>query len=210
LQLLKNGIALSTSEDPLWDYMGRTPRGQEVRMMDIPALVSEMNDVFDGKNAAMKIGTTVEDRGAFVESQQLLTIKYQGEALRAYLTRRAADRNAKATLRKYVDFYCAKVPLPCQETWLGRIHKYFAVNYASTAQAIDYDVVPWRRPETLEAIASCMSDAMDQLLRSSGGISRRSPKDSDSALLGKFKKQMRSAEFAGPFNSEVQRGDFWR
>jgi hypothetical protein len=42
-------------------------------------------DVFDGKNAAMKIGTTVEDRRAFVESQQQLTIKYQGEALRAYL-----------------------------------------------------------------------------------------------------------------------------
>ena len=61
-------IALSSSEHPLWDHMGRTPRGEEVRMMDIPALVPDMNDILDGKNAAMKIGTTVEDRGAFVEN----------------------------------------------------------------------------------------------------------------------------------------------
>jgi hypothetical protein len=94
-----------------------------------------------------------------------------------------------------MESYFAKTPLPSQETWLGRIQKYFAVTYASAAQAIDYGVVPWSRPATLEAIGCCMSDAMDQLLRSSGGTSRRSPKDSDSALLSEFKEQMKSADF---------------
>jgi hypothetical protein len=75
-------ISLSTSEDPLWEqldrYGPRRIRGEEVRMVDVPACVSDMQDIFDGEHAHAKVGETVEQRRRFVEDQERLARKYQG------------------------------------------------------------------------------------------------------------------------------------
>jgi hypothetical protein len=170
-------ISLSTSEAPLWEqldrYGPRRIRGEEVRMVDVPACVSDMQDIFDGEHAHAIVGETVEQRRRFVEDQERLARKYQGEALRAYLAKRVCDKTAKATLKRYMKEYTDHAPLPGQQRWLGRIQRLFAAVYAGAAQAIDYGVLPWGKRGTLTAIRVCMADAMEQLIASSADDCKR-------------------------------------
>ena len=133
-------------------------------MINIRAYVSEKGDIFDGSNVGEQIGAALGDRLRFVEQQETRALEYQGEPFRAYLTRRFSDEKAEATLRSYVDQYLETVPLPAPVRWLGRIRRYFAIVYASAAQAIDYGILPWSKKRTLSDIAKCMADAMDQLV----------------------------------------------
>jgi len=191
-------IPLSTSEDPIWQDIlkpgrGRI-RGEEVRMINVRACVSDKGDIFDGPNADAGVGSTLKERLQFVEKQEKLTQEYQGEALRAYLAKRCADKRAEATLKSYMDQFVEAASLPDQFRWLGRIRRLFAVVYASAAQAIDYGVLPWSKKATLKAISACMTDAMDQLTanfsNSSDGGSR-----SDDALVAEFKHRVEDAKF---------------
>ena len=96
-------IALSTSEDALWAHLNRADRrrirGEEVRMINVRACVSDIEDIFDGPKASEIVGRTVEQRRDFVVELERHARKYQGEAFRAYLTKRAADKRATATLQ---------------------------------------------------------------------------------------------------------------
>ena len=166
-------------------------------MIDVPACVSDMQDIFDGEHAHVSIGETVEQRCRFVEDQERLTRKYQGEALRAYLAKRACDKTAKATLKRYMKEYTDRAPLPGQQRWLGRIQRLFAAVYAGAAQAIDYGVLPWGKIATLTAIRACMADAMEQLIANSADDreSGRGSMQSDQPRLAEFKRRMDGATF---------------
>jgi hypothetical protein len=114
----------------------------------------------------------------------------------AYLTKWAKDPNATARLKTYMDDYVAKAPLPIPERWLARVQRLFAVIYASAAQAIDYDVLPWSKAKTLEAIKTCMHDAMDQLMAKSAAIvDGVTPHRSNDSLLAEFKQRITDANF---------------
>lgn len=158
-------IMLSTSEDPLWDQIqeGDVVRGEEVRMINMRACVSDLDDIFDCPNAAEHVGKSVDERREFVERLERLAVRHQGVAYRAYLAKRLMDKEANVTLKGYVEEYCEAAPISEQLRWLGRIRRYFAVVYASAALAIDYGVLPWTKKSTLSAIKLCMLDAMAQL-----------------------------------------------
>ena len=194
-------IPLSTSEDPIWQQMikpeRRRVRGEEVRMINVRACVSDKGDIFDGPNADERVGSTLEERLDFVEKQEKFTQDYQGEAFRTYLAKRFADKRAEETLKSYMDQFLEAAPLPRQFRWLGRIRRLFAVVYASAAQAIDYGVLPWSKKATLKAILACMTDAMDQLTANfsdfpDGGGARFK---SDDALVAEFKRRVEDAKF---------------
>lgn len=191
-------IPLSTSEEPLWadlDESGRRRiRGEEVRMINVRACVSDMDDIFDAADAAEVVGQTVEERGRFVEEQERDAKKYQGEAYRAYLAKRTADAGAKATLEAHMADYIAQALLPGQRRWLVRIQRRFAAVYAGAAQAIDYGILPWSKKATLQAIKSCMDDAMEQLIAAAEGADGgRQP--SDESLLAEFGRLVNDADF---------------
>ena len=112
-------------------------RGEEVRMINVRACVSDKGDIFDGLNADARVGPTLEERLKFVEKQEKLTQDYQGVAFRAYLAKRCADKLAEETLKKYMVQFQEVASLPEQFRWFGRMRRLFAVVYASAAQAID-------------------------------------------------------------------------
>ena len=194
-------ITLSTSEDPLWNHLDkngpRRIRGEEVRMIDLPACVSATQDVFDGTHAREKVGKTVERRRRFVENQERLTRQYQGEALRVYLAKRVSDKAAQSNLKRYMKEFTVNAPLPDQQRWLGRIQRLFAAVYASAAQAIDYGVLPWGKKSTLSAIKTCMIDAMQQLIENTRGDTQsgRGSVPSDQSILAEFKQRLDDAKF---------------
>jgi putative DNA primase/helicase len=194
-------ISLSTSENPIWQQMtkpgrGRV-RGEEVRMINVRACVSDKGDIFDGPRADEQIGSTLEERLDFVEKWEKFAQDYQGEAFRTYLAKRFADERAEETLKSNMDQFFEAAALPKQFRWLGRIRRVLAVGYASAAQAIDYSVLPWGKKATLKAILSCMTDAMDQLTANfpespEGGVE---PTKSDDALVSEFKRRVEDAKF---------------
>jgi hypothetical protein len=194
-------IALSTSEDSLWAHLNkagrRRIRGEEVRMINVPACVSDKEDIFDGPKASKAVGRTVEERRGFVEELERNAVMYQGEAFRAYLTKRAKDKRAEATLQSYMAEYIAAAPLPGQQRWLARIQRLFAVVYAGAAQAIDYGIVPWGKKATLRAIKLCMDDAMDQLIAASGEatVLDAHSNQSDQSLIAEFERRVGNATF---------------
>jgi hypothetical protein len=194
-------IALSTSESPIWQDMtkpgrGRV-RGEEVRMINVRACVSDQGDIFDGPDADEQVGSTLEERLDFVEKLERFTQDYQGEAFRTYLAKRFADKRAEATLKSYMTQFLDAAALPEQSRWLGRIRRFFAAVYASAAQAIDYGVLPWSKKATLKAILACMTDAMDQLTANFSDSSNGDgePIKSDDALVAEFKRLLDDAKF---------------
>jgi hypothetical protein len=141
-------IALSTSEEPIWqkvsDASGRQARvrGEEVRMINIRACVSDHSDIFDGASATTKVGRTLNERIRFVEELEQLASKYQGQAFRRYIARLVKDRCARKKLTQYVDVFVQSAALPNEQRWLGRIRRRFALLYAAAALAIDYKSCP--------------------------------------------------------------------
>jgi hypothetical protein len=197
-------IPLSTSEDPLWEQIGlhsgvnRRVRGEEVRMMNVRACISDVGDIFDGRAASEHVGNTLDQRLRFVERQERRAVKYQGEAYRAYIRKRIMDKTANETLIKYLDEYIRATPLAGEFRWLGRIRRFFAVVYASAAQAIDYEILPWGKKSTFKAIAACMNDAMEQLTAYSGKAASNAdakPIKANSVLLAEFKQYVDKANF---------------
>ena len=194
-------ISLSTSEDPIWQQMIRPGRGrvrgEEVRMINVRACVSDKGDIFDGPNADERVGSTLQERLDFVERQEKLTLDCQGVAFRAYLAKRFTDPRAEETLKKYMDQFSEMASLPEQFRWLGRMRRLFAVVYAGAAQAIDYGVLPWGKQATLKAILACMTDAMDQLIANFSDSSNGDGEQikSDDALVAEFKRRLEDAKF---------------
>ncbi len=166
-------------------------------MINVRACVSDVGDIFNGPNAFKCVGGTLDERLRFVEEQEDLAVRYQGKAYRAYLTKRIADKTAIETLNKYIAEYIEATLLFDQYRWLGRIRKFFAVVYASAAQAIDYEILPWSKKSTLKAIAECMIDAMEQLTANSGDASDAACKEikSDKVLLAEFTQRVDDAKF---------------
>ena len=180
-------ILLSTSEDPIRQATDQSRpshrvRGEDVRVIDVPACISESNDIWDGPEAGDGIGSSVEGRARFVEALKVATRKYQGEPFRAFLAELMADRDARKKLKKHVTNYCKKAPLPNAARSLARIQQNFAVVYAGAALAIDYQVLGWKKKRVLAAIRSCMDDAMKHLIAPARGTIR----GSDAALVAQF------------------------
>lgn len=192
-------IPLSTSEDPLWQPAATTGRGrvrgEEVRMINVRACVSEIGDIFDGPSAATRIGSTMEERLHSVEKLEEFTHECQGEPLRTYLASRLTDKHAEENLKGYVDEYLTRVPLVDQFRPFGRIRRFFAITYASAAQAIDYQILPWGKEATLRDIAKCMSDAMDQLTVVGSASANAQDTQEDGSLLDEFRGQFQKAKF---------------
>ena len=191
-------IALSTSEDPIWGAKGlKGVRGEDVRMIDVPACVSVMGDVFDGPAADRFVGRTVEERRAFVEALQSNSRSYQGKVFRAYLKKRFSDCEALATLSSYMEEFDVACPLPHQLPWLGRIRKLFAVCYASGVQARDYGLLPWTNDQILRAVGKCMRDAITRMVSKDIQTGHRNGDQdrSDEALLSDFQQRVSRASF---------------
>jgi hypothetical protein len=132
-------------------------------VINVPMGSSDMENIFDGPNAAKAVGKTIKERRRYVEGLERDALKCQGEPFRAYLRKLTADKRVRAALKAHVADYAAAAPLPSQKRWVGRIQRCFALCYAGAAQAIDYGILPWSKKATLRAIRVCMDDTMAQL-----------------------------------------------
>jgi putative DNA primase/helicase len=88
-------IIMSSGEDVLIE--GRRVRGQDVRLIHMPAEISDLQDIFDADNASNTVGETVGEREHFVSEFEQRTREFQGVAQLAFLRRLINDKTATAS-----------------------------------------------------------------------------------------------------------------
>src|SRR5262249_41426108 len=158
---------LSSGEDILIE--ARRVRGQDVRMIHIPACVSDFDDIFDGNKACDCIGHSIKEREKFVSELEARTRQFQGTAQRSFLSCLVSDENADRKLAGYIAEYIEQAPLAQSRRVFARLRRRFAVVYAAMALAIDYGILPFSKGATLRDIRKCMNNAIDLLVENERG-----------------------------------------
>ena len=180
-------IVLSTGEDVL--QVGRRLSGQDVRLIQIPACVSDSDDIFDAENASEIVGKTTDQRERFVNTREASTYKFQGVALVEFLSWLVDDPYADRDLKIAVEEFIAKAPIPQSQSRkaFARIRRRIAAIYAGMALAIDYGMLPFSKEETLRDLRTCMDDAINLLLANEAPNSA-APSQSDHDLIAQFRR----------------------
>jgi hypothetical protein len=85
-------------------------------------------------------------------------------------------------------------PLETTTSAFTRIRKRFAVIYAATLLAIDYEVLPFEKADSLAEIRKCMVDALDLLVKrlTSSDVSISTTAISDDKLVKDFHRRVGS------------------
>jgi putative DNA primase/helicase len=186
-------IVLSSGEDVL-PVEGQI-RGQDVRLIQIPACASAFGDIFDSNDAATKIGHAVDQREKFVIGLEAATRQFQGVAQLEFLRLLVNDNDADNKLKVAVDEF-SKSPIPQSPSRrvFARLRGRFAAVYAGMTLAIDYKILPFGKEAALRDLRKCMDDAMDLLIRAQG----QNPavmRQSDDVLIAQFGEHLRTAKF---------------
>ena len=186
-------ILISTGEDVL--PVDGQIRGQDVRLIQIPACSSELGDLFDAKDASTKVGNTVDQREEFVVTLERTARQFQGIAQVDFLRQLVNDDDADKKLKTAVDEFIKKAPLPPQSRRVfARLRRRFAAVYAGMALAIDYEILPFSKPATLRDLRKCLHDAMNLLIDNEAKGSA-APHLSDDDLITQFRERLIGAKF---------------
>jgi uncharacterized protein (DUF927 family) len=151
-------IVLSSSERGLTEFAlkagSRRLAGEEVRLIDVPASEPGSQGVFDGKIKKYGDRTLLESSKALADKLAAAAIKYQGHAFTAFLRKLTRDEGWEAKVRAYQSRFESKVAAPNSPA-LHRIRSNFAIIWAAGALAIDYGVLPWKKPRLQKGVEKC-------------------------------------------------------
>ena len=185
-------IVVSSGEDVL--PVGGQIRGQDVRLIQIPACVSSFGDIFDANHATAKVGNSVEQRESFVIRLEAATRQFQGIAHLEFVRLLVDDSDADRKLKAAVDEFIKRAPVPQSRRVFARLRRRFAAVYAGMTLAIDYNILPFSKEATLRDLRKCMKDAIDLLVENE---TRRTAALclSDDELIKKFRGHLIGAKF---------------
>jgi uncharacterized protein (DUF927 family) len=160
-------IVLSSSERALGQIAraanARRLGGEEVRFIDIPASDPNSPGIFDGNIEPAPGKTLRETTKELVETLKVNAIKHQGHAFRELQEKYVNDPHGLEHLRTYKEQFERDAVLPDGRNAYYRVRSNFAVMYAAAAMAIDYEILPWKKPRTFRAIEKCMRLALATL-----------------------------------------------
>jgi hypothetical protein len=170
--------------------------GQDVRLIQIPACVSDFGDIFDAENAPEIVGQTTDQRENFVSTLEASTRQFQGIAQLDFLRKLVNDGDVDKKLKAAVDEFIKKAPLPQSQSRkvFARLRRRIAAVYAGMALAIDYKILPFSKEPTLRHLRKCMNDAINLLIenemKSSAAL-----RLSDDDLIRQFRAHLIGAKF---------------
>jgi hypothetical protein len=174
-------------------------RGEEVRIMELPAIPEGCEDIFDGPKAGARIGKGPRDRSKKVQRLAKACSKYQGQVHTDFLEKlmRDGEVSARAKLKKYVATFVRNAEALSGDRARTRIIESFAVIYAAARLAIGYKVLNWKVAPTGNAILKCLRDVLSGLEPSSALVNAKSDED----LVREFLLRLSKADFC-----QIQKG----
>ncbi|MBI6549944.1 DUF927 domain-containing protein [Xenorhabdus lircayensis] len=149
-------LVLASSEDPFENYLKASGEsvaaGQQARFVDIPAIVSDENGVFDSLHG-------VRTAKEFADSLNTLTTKYYGCAGIAWLEKLTASSRSELVdrLRELITQFKAKFRPEEAESQLDRVLERFALCAAAGELATEWGITGWGTEESLCCVGECFN-----------------------------------------------------
>ena len=130
------------------------PKGEEVRFIDVPAIVSSKNGVYERVPEGI---SPIE----LSESIEMACNDNYGSIGRAFISKIVDDYDAVSDLvNGLVEEFVEDANLP-DIGWEHRFAKRFALAYAAGVIGIKFGLLPWQKDEMKKAILSCYLDARE-------------------------------------------------
>lgn len=156
---------LSTSELSLAEHAMKAGRnrmkGEEVRMIDVPADANEGNGIFETIPPEMK------DTSSYAKYLDEVTQQYYGTPIRAFLGNLVDDINAEGTekslsdrIKDYMRFFNGELKINAGEGTTNRFGDRFALAYAALCLAVEYKVLPFNKKQIYNRISRCYKAAI--------------------------------------------------
>ena len=142
--------------------------------MDVRASELGSLGIFDGKITTRPGKTDGETTKELVERMKVDAEANQGFALHEFLRKYFRDAKALSKVRAYKNQFEREVSVASFNAAL-RIRSNFALIWAAAAMAIDYGVLPWKKPLTFRAVEKCLRKALDVIEASKALASRDDP-----------------------------------
>ncbi len=130
--------------------------GQAVRLITLPAVVSDELGVFDVIPAAEQ---TSKAAAAFSDVLRTSAATFYGTAGRAFVVALTRDRDGIATRARAHRDYFVKWLVPTDTTpEVRRVGEFFGIAYAAGMIARELSIVPWSDRDIYEAVGHCFQD----------------------------------------------------
>ena len=164
--------------------------GEEVRFIDVCASEPGSLGVFDGRVLPRAGKTNRETTKELIDRMKVDAEANQGFPLREFLRRYLKDPEVLSKVRAYKDQFETEVIVPSSNATL-RIRSNFALIWAAAAMAIDYGVLPWKKPPTFEAVEKCLHKALEVI---ETGKSSGSPIDAAASISKALNEKLEKAD----------------
>lgn len=157
-------------------YGDARPKGEEVRLIDLPAVVHPVYGVFE----TVPEGYISED---LVNKIEAACNSIDGVVGRAFITKIAANRSkVNKTANSHLESFLSKVNAPMQG-WERRFAKRFGIVYAAGLLGIEFGLLPWDPNDVMQTCIECY------------GAARKTVSDYDEILdtaISELKKQLKN------------------
>jgi hypothetical protein len=187
-------IAQSSSELALSqvaiDAGGRRLGGEEVRFTDVCASEPGSLGIFDGQITKLPRKTARETTKKLIDQIKNDAEANQGFAFQEFLRNYFDDAEALSKIRAYKDRFESEVGVTSSNAAL-RIRSNFALIWAAAAMAIDYGVLPWKKPPTFRAVEKCLRKALEVI---EAGKAPASPADAATSILVALNDRLEKAD----------------
>jgi hypothetical protein len=164
--------------------------GEEVRFIDVPASEPGSLGIFDGPVKKAKGKTDRETTKELVEQMKVDAEANQGFAFYEFLRNYVNDAKALSEVTAYKDQFESEVSVPSSNAAL-RVRSNFALIWAAAAMAIDYQILPWKKPPTFKAVRKCLRKALGVIATDKSTVS---PVDALGSILEELNEKLEKAD----------------
>jgi hypothetical protein len=163
--------------------------GEEVRFIDVRASEPGSLGIFDGQITKLPRKTYQETTKALIEQMKADAEANQGFAFHEFLRQYLNDVKALSKVRAYKGQFESNVIVASSNAAL-RIRSNFALIWAAAAMAIDYGVLPWKKPPMFRAVEKCLRKALDVI---EAGKAPASAADAATSILVALNDKLKKA-----------------
>ena len=196
---------------------GRRIMGEQVRLIEIPAIAEGAIDIFDSSRAGDLVGDTIAQREKKVSELSTIAQENQGHAIIMFLQKFVDDPSATERMRKASMSILADCTDLCTSTERQRIARNLAAAYAAAELAIDYKILPWSKKTTRRDIKKCLKEAFE-VMECNSGVKppSRAACLTDAELIASFIEKLGAASVVdlgrnkSKKRSEIRRADCFR
>ena len=156
-------VVFSTSEHPLSGLardQNKPRSGEEARLIDVAAFEAFGEGIFDGKLSIKRNQTASQFANQLVNQIRVDAFDNQGSVGHAFLSRFTKDKSGIRKVKRAIREFEEKPRVEIRDRFDRRVMRNFALIFAASSLAIEYQIIPWNGRATRKAIDKCLASAL--------------------------------------------------